>query len=213
MLTHEHRDAFSDDVLLQHVGNGCEECFALLFHRHFRQVFALAFKILRERSEAEDILQEVFLAIFLQRERFDPAKGSVKTWILQFAYFRSLLRRRYLRVRNFYKQEEVVEGQQIRAGSSDNIAGMNRSEWTRFVESGIGKLNGRQRQTIEMVHFEGRTLKEVADILRESLPNTRNYYYRGLKALRVYLEVTAEAQTAKQEGLLGRKNAYHLESE
>jgi RNA polymerase sigma-70 factor (ECF subfamily) len=213
MLAHDHRDAISDDVLLQHVGNGCEECFALLFHRYFRQVFALAFKILRERSEAEDILQEVFLAIFLQRERFDPAKGSVKTWILQFAYFRSLLRRRYLRVRNFYKQEEVVEGQQIRAGSSDNIAGMNRSEWTRFVESGIGKLNGRQRQTIEMVHFEGRTLKEVADILRESLPNTRNYYYRGLKALRVYLEVTAEAQTARQEALLGRKNAYHLKSE
>jgi hypothetical protein len=56
-------------------------------------------------------------------------------------------------------------------------------------------------------------LKEVADILRESLPNTRNYYYRGLKALRVYLEVTAEAQTARQEALLGRKNAYHLKSE
>jgi hypothetical protein len=65
MLTHEHIDGFADDVLLQHVGNGCEECFALLFHRYFRQVFALAFKILRERSEAEDILQEVFLAIFL----------------------------------------------------------------------------------------------------------------------------------------------------
>jgi RNA polymerase sigma-70 factor, ECF subfamily len=212
MSEHGHPDALSDDGLLQNVRSGCQECFALLFHRYFRQTFAVAFKILRDRSEAEDILQEVFLAIYLQRERFDPAKGSVKTWILQFAYFRSLLRRRYLRVRNFYKQEEVVEGQQIRAGSSDNIAGMNRNEWTRFVESGIGKLNGRQRQTIEMVHFEGRTLKEAADILRESLPNTRNYYYRGLKALRVYLEVTAEAHTAKQEAAIGRKNAYHLES-
>ena len=213
MLTHEHIDGLADDVLLHHLGDGCEECFALLFHRYFRQVFGLAFKILRERSEAEDILQEVFLAIFLQRERFDPAKGSVKTWILQFAYFRSLLRRRYLRVRNFYKQEEVVEGQQIRAGSSESIAGMNRSEWTRFVESGIGKLNGRQRETIEMVHFEGCTLKEASEILRESLPNTRNYYYRGLKALRIYLEVTAEGQTAKQEAALGRRNAYHFESE
>jgi RNA polymerase sigma-70 factor (ECF subfamily) len=200
-------------VLLQRVNDGCEECFALLFHRYFRHVFGLAFKILRERSEAEDILQEVFLAIFLQRERFDPAKGSVKTWILQFAYFRSLLRRRYLRIRNFYKQQEVLEGQQIRAGSPESIAGMNRSEWTRFVESGIGKLNAPQRQTIQMVHFEGRTLKEAAEILRESLPNTRNYYYRGLKALRVYLEVTAEAQTAKQEAILGRMNAYHLKSE
>ena len=40
MLTHEHLDGLADDVLLQRVGNGCEECFALLFHRYFRQVFA-----------------------------------------------------------------------------------------------------------------------------------------------------------------------------
>src|SRR5258708_28711694 len=145
MLTHEHIDGFSDDVLAQHVGNGFEECFALLFHRYFRQVFVLAFKILRERSEAEDLLQEVFLAIFLQRERFDAAKGSVKTWILQFAYFRSLLRRRYLRVRNFYKQEEVVEGQQIRAGSSESLAGMNRSERTQFGGSRIRTVHARHR--------------------------------------------------------------------
>ncbi len=59
-----------DDVLLEH------ECFALLFHRYFRQVFVLAFKILRERSEAEDILHDVLVAIFLPRERFDPTKRS-----------------------------------------------------------------------------------------------------------------------------------------
>jgi RNA polymerase sigma-70 factor (ECF subfamily) len=63
MLTHEHLDGFSDDVLLQQIGDGCEECFALLFHCYFRQVFGVAFKILRERSEAEDILKEVFLSI------------------------------------------------------------------------------------------------------------------------------------------------------
>ncbi len=49
MLTHEHRDALSDDVLLERVGNGCEECFALLFHRYFRQVFVLALKGLARR--------------------------------------------------------------------------------------------------------------------------------------------------------------------
>src|SRR5260370_42276293 len=103
----------------------------------------------------------------------------------------SLWLRLYLRVRNCYKQEEVVEGQQIRAGSSESIAGMNRSGWTRFVESGIGKLNARQRQTIEMVHFEGRTFKEAANILKGSLPNRRNYYYTRMKALRGNLEVTA----------------------
>jgi DNA-directed RNA polymerase specialized sigma24 family protein len=92
MFEHEHLATLTDDPLLQNVGNGCEECLALLSHRYFRQVFAVAFRILRDRQETKDILQEVFLAIFLQRERFDPSKGCVKTWILQFAYFRSLLR-------------------------------------------------------------------------------------------------------------------------
>jgi len=213
MFEHEHFGALSDVELLQNVSGGCEECFALLFHRYCRPVFSVAYKILRDHSEAEDILQEVFLAIFLQRERFDPTKGTVKTWILQFAYFRSLLRRRHLRVRNFYKQEEIQEGQQIRVGSAECIFGMNRGEWTRFVESGISKLNSRQRETIEMVHFQGLTLKEASENLRESLPNTRNYYYRGLKALRAFLGVKVEAQAAKESSALERNGACRLESE
>jgi RNA polymerase sigma-70 factor (ECF subfamily) len=80
--------------LLRHVGEGCNDCFALLFHRYCRQAFSVSFRILRDRSETEDILQEVFLAIYLQLERFDPARGTVRTWILQFAYFKALLRRR-----------------------------------------------------------------------------------------------------------------------
>jgi DNA-directed RNA polymerase specialized sigma24 family protein len=102
MSPHEHFDSLADDDLLRNIVQGCTDCFALLFHRYCRQVFSVSFRIIRDKPETEDILQEVFLSIFLQQERYDPARGSIRTWILQFAYFKSLLRRRYLRIRHFY---------------------------------------------------------------------------------------------------------------
>src|SRR5262249_44643019 len=138
----------SDEVLVRCVGEGCAECFAALFQRYCRQVFSVSFKILRDRLEAEDLLQEVFLAIYLQREKYDPSRGSVKTWILQFAYFKSLLRRRYLRIRSFYTQEELAEAHEFHRRQPSELRGLSSAEWARFVESGISALNPKQRQVM-----------------------------------------------------------------
>jgi DNA-directed RNA polymerase specialized sigma24 family protein len=125
MLSHEHVDSLADDELLRNVVQGCTDCFALLFHRYCRQVFSVSFRIIRDKAETEDILQEVFLSIFLQQERYDPSRGSVRTWILQFAYFKSLLRRRYLRIRHFYNYEEVSEAREMRGSESHELRGMS----------------------------------------------------------------------------------------
>src|SRR5882762_8567638 len=160
MSPHEHFDSLADDDLLRNIVEGCTDCFALLFHRYCRQVFSVSFRIIRDKAEAEDILQEVFLSIYQQQERYDPSRGSVRTWILQFAYFKSLLRRRYLHIRNFYKNEEVSEAREIRRVNSSEPLGLSPTEWARYVESGISALNPKQRQVIELVHFEGYTLQE-----------------------------------------------------
>src|SRR4029077_8036066 len=99
---HEHAGLLTDEALLHNIAHGCEDCFDLLFLRFFRSVLNLAYKIIRDRPEAEDVLQEVFLAIHQQRERFDPSVGSARTWVLQFAYYKSLKRRTYLWNRQFY---------------------------------------------------------------------------------------------------------------
>ncbi len=212
MLHHEHLDALADEDLLRNIGQGCSDCFALIFHRYCRQVFSVSYRILRDKAETEDILQEVFLSIFLQQERFDPARGSVRTWILQFAYFKALLRRRYLNIRNFYKQEEHAEGREIQGRQSPDLLGMSSTEWARYVETGISGLRSRQRRVIELVHFEGYTLQEAAEILRESLANTRNLYYRGLKELREFLQGKAAPENARETAGVERKNAYRFGS-
>src|ERR1700741_3811393 len=186
-MSHSHANSLSDETLVHNITSGCCDCFAVLFERYCRHVISIAIRILRDRQEAEDIAQEVFLAIFLQRERFDASRGSAKTWILQFAYFKSLLRRRYLRIRSFYTQEELADSQDLRRRLPSDLLGLSSYEWTRFVESGIALLNPKQRRVMELVHFEGYTLQETSEIVRETLSNTRNYYYRGLKALRTFL--------------------------
>jgi RNA polymerase sigma-70 factor, ECF subfamily len=212
MSPHEHAESLPDDQLLANIKQGCSACFEQLFHRYCRQVYSVAFRILRDRAETEDIVQEVFLSIFLQQERFDPARGSLRTWILQFAYFKALLRRRYLNVRNFYKQEELSETNDMRKNQRTETLGLTAVEWARYVESGIAALNAKQRHVIELVHFEGYTLQEAAENSRESLSNTRNYYYRGLRALRDFLVARKAVKKATEGVKLGRNDAYGFES-
>jgi DNA-directed RNA polymerase specialized sigma24 family protein len=110
MAAHEHAGLLTDEALLHNIAHGCEDCFDLLFLRFFRPTLRLAFKILREKTEAEDIVQEVFLAIHQQRERFDPSVGTARTWVLQFAYYKSLKRRTYLWNRQFYAPHVDEDG-------------------------------------------------------------------------------------------------------
>jgi RNA polymerase sigma-70 factor, ECF subfamily len=212
MSTHEHLEGLADGALLQNMAEGCSDCFALLFRRYWRQVFAITFRILRDRAEAEDILQEVFLAIYQQQERFDPSRGNVRTWVLQFAYFKALLRRRYLRIRNFYKSEEISEAHEVRRTAPSQLLGLSSSEWARYVEAGIGTLNPKQRQVIELVHFQGYTLREAAEVAGETLANTRNNYYRGLKALRNSLNEKTSREISKAFVLVRNGDAYRVRS-
>ena len=185
---HQHDPQLSDEELLTNVCTECCECFALLFQRHYRAVFATAWKILRDRGEAEDVAQEVFLSIYKQREQYDPNRGSARSWILAFAYFKALIRRRYLRIRSFYAVDELSALDETLLDVCWRSQSLNSEEWKDYVEKALASLRGRQRQTIELIHFEGYTLQEVSVIMQEGLSNTKNHYYRGMKSLRNFLD-------------------------
>ena len=90
--------SMNDVELLQSMRNGCEKSFDELFARYWKLVFAIAWNITRHRSEAEDIVQDVFLTIYVRSSEYDAARASVRTWIAQFAHFKALVRRRSLQV-------------------------------------------------------------------------------------------------------------------
>src|SRR5262249_38212712 len=151
-------------------------------------------------GEAEVARQNILMEIQKRANKSDPAKGSAKTWILQYAYHRSLSRRQYLALRNFYDRHETTEIEVVESNCPDvPWRGLTFQEWRRGHQPGLATRNEKQRKKLEMACFHGLLLSEIAERTKESLPNVRHHYYRGLKALRRFLqsENNSEVQPRK----------------
>jgi DNA-directed RNA polymerase specialized sigma24 family protein len=86
---------------MEQLRHGHPDAVPILFDRFHQLVLKIALRILRETTEAEDVMQDIFIEIFKKSGQFDPEKVSAKTWILQYAYLHSLSRRQYLALRHF----------------------------------------------------------------------------------------------------------------
>ena len=161
----------SDEDVIERLRQGHSDALSLLFDRFYRLVLRIAVRILRDPGEAEDVMQDVFLEIFNKAAQFDPAKGSAKTWVLQYAYHRSLTRRQYLALRSFYDRHQISEREVSECNSVDvSWRGLTFREWRRVIEQGLATLNEKQRRTIELVCFEGFLLSEIAERTRSRCP-------------------------------------------
>jgi RNA polymerase sigma-70 factor (ECF subfamily) len=147
----------------------------------------VAVRILRDSSEADDLLQEVFLFIHRKSEVFDPSKCSARSWIVQMTYHRAIDRRRYLKSRHFYTcvgldgTTEVVDP---RSQNREEDARLGSWVGNTTIEALLGTLTEEQRNTLSLHFYEGYTFAEIAAKLHQSLGNIRNHYYRGLDKLR-----------------------------
>ena len=184
----QHR---SDEWLLSRVQVGESEALAWLFRRYARQIRGIGYKILRDRGEAEDLVQDVFLYIHKKCRSFQCLKGGARSWIFQIAYTQALIRRRQLKSRGFYSPgiPEAVsesEGQSIfGAKYDDSVEGFfGRNGWRKVLDS----LTECQRETFRLHFFEGFTFTEIAEKMGQSYVNIRHHYYRGLEKLRKYAD-------------------------
>jgi RNA polymerase sigma-70 factor (ECF subfamily) len=164
------------------------DALGLLLRRYARLVHKVAAAILRDAAEAEDVTQEVFLEIYRKSHLYNPARGTVKVWLLQYAYHRTLRRKEVLRRRAAYRGEplELVEG---RVEPAPRHLSREESRW--LIRAGLAQLPERQRTTLELVFLEDLPLKDVALRLRVSLGCARHYYYRGLARLKVWAQTRA----------------------
>jgi RNA polymerase sigma-70 factor, ECF subfamily len=176
-----------DDIgVMRELQAGNDDALAVLYDRYYNAVLGVGLRVLRDRGEAEDILQNVFLEIADRVGQFDPGRGTVLVWIMQCAYARSLNRRNYLLVRRFYANVAMSDLTEFEQGAL-RLYSEAPQECARFVREALALLNEQQRRTIEMVHFEGLNLKDVAARTEQSFSNARHHYYRGMAKLREHL--------------------------
>jgi RNA polymerase sigma-70 factor (ECF subfamily) len=97
----------ADARLVAAMRDGDGEALANLVRRYSRLVHRVAVDMLNDTAEAEDVAQDVFLEIYRNARQYDPTRGSVKVWLLQYAYHRTLRRKQMLSRRAAYRGEPL----------------------------------------------------------------------------------------------------------
>ncbi len=182
------RPAESDEDLLLRAEAGDRSAVSMLFDRYATLMLSIGLTVLRDRHEAEDLVQEIFLGLFGKIKGFDPAKGSGRSWIIQIAYRRAFDKRSYLTRRSFYcgtdlgcSANTLESAPAIEDQFADKIAAEQ-------LRAAFKTLSEKQRITLELYFFQGFELREISEQLGESFENTRHFYYRGLEHLRRAVE-------------------------
>jgi RNA polymerase sigma-70 factor (ECF subfamily) len=176
----------SDEALIAEVCLGSREALAILFRRYARLIRGIALRVLKDASEADDLLQDVFLLIHRLSRTFNGSKGSAQSWILQVTYRRAISRRRYLNSRHFYTQveldEQSFEVAEPRCGRSQDPVDSILAELD--MQKMWGTLSEDQQKTLRLHFIEGFTLDEIATMLGQTKGNIRHHSFRGLERLR-----------------------------
>jgi RNA polymerase sigma-70 factor, ECF subfamily len=179
-----------DEILLQMIARGNTEAVSALFRSYARQVWSIGQRILQDKTEAEDLVQEVFLYIHRKSGLFDRTRGSARSWIIQVAYTQAFLRRRELKSHGFYRSEIACKSVEYDQ-RSDNAAPYDQTVEGLFGRNGwkevMNSLTEDQRETLRLHFFEGHTFAEIGEKLGQSYANVRNHHYRGLEKLRKVL--------------------------
>jgi RNA polymerase sigma-70 factor (ECF subfamily) len=175
---------FSDEELMAGLQAKNAKALDLLFSRYSRLVLGIALRILNDRNEAEDVVQEVFFSLYQKAILYDPAKGTAKGWIVQVAFSRARDRRAHLGRRGFYSGTDIESLDDTLVGQTDveHEVGV-RLDFSQ-LQCAFEDLTIVQRKTLELFYFEGLDLREISERLREPFGNVRHHFYRGLERLR-----------------------------
>ena len=176
------RDA-SDAALVMAIGRWRQEALGEAYRRHGGAVFALARRVASD-ALAEEVTQEVFLRLWTRPERFDPERGSLRSFLLADAHGRAV---DLLRSEAARRDRESADARRAAAAGyrvEDEVMDLAVGEHVKAV---MGSLPDTERQAIELAYFGGLTYKEVADLLAVPEGTTKARIRAGLRRMRAQL--------------------------
>lgn len=174
----------SDVELLKAIVRQDETALAELYDRYRVILFGLLIRILNNRDEAEDVLQEVFLQVWRQAKDFDENRGRPFTWLVTLARSRGIDRLRSLAAR---ERVALAGAREASEEVSDAVADAFRSEQRGLVSNALAQLPEEQKQALMLAYFDGLTQSEIATKLGAPLGTVKTRMRTGLIKLRELL--------------------------
>ena len=177
----------SDEELLESIARGDEQALATLYDRYGHLAYGLALRVLRDRTLAEDAVQDAFLAAWRTAVSFDPTRGNARTWLL------TLVHRRAVDVvrREERRRGDPLDDLPVDSGDSTDEAAEVRDE-RRRVQAALARLTPDQREALELAYYGGLSQSELAERLGVPLGTVKSRMFAGLGRLRDLLEAGGE---------------------
>lgn len=171
----------SDATLVVAIGRYRQEALAEAYRRHAGAVFALARRLLNEHNLAEEVVQEVFFRLWDAPEKFDAARGSLRSYLLAQCHGRSV---DLIRSEQSRRQREVKEHRQRAEAGYD----VEHEVWdlavAEHVREALVDVPEDERKAIELAYFQGHTYREVALILNQPEGTVKSRIRAGMRRMR-----------------------------
>lgn len=185
--------ALDDRALIALVTQGDASAFEAIYDRYSRPCFSLALRILGDRQFAQDVVQEVFLAVWRDAYRFDAARGGFSSYLLSMTHHKAVdAVRREENLRKRRTSADVLEWTESdEAPVADEVWSRLRAE---RVRAALAELPEAQREALALAYFGGYTQREIAGFTGTPLGTIKTRMLAGMRKMRVVLdgELTVE---------------------
>jgi len=174
----------SDGTLVVAIGRWRDDALAEAFRRHAGAVYALARRVLGDGTSAEEVVQEVFLRLWNAPDRFDPDRGSLRSFLLAQAHGRAVDLVRADTSRRRREEHQVLASAEAGYDIEHEVLDLAVAE---HVKRAVNSLPVDERKAIELAYFGGHTYREVAVLLHEPEGTIKSRIRSGLRRMRVAL--------------------------
>ncbi len=176
----------TDDALLAAIQGRDESAIAALYDRYGGLAFGLAYRILGERSAAEDVVQDAFLGVWRRAVSFEAGRGSVRTWLLSIVHHRAIDRLRGVAGRA--RLDVPIDDFERVFAVGDAWGEVEVRVQREVLQKCLVELPEAQRQTIEMAYFSGYTQQEIASAMSVPVGTVKGRLRIGLQKMRSMLQ-------------------------
>jgi RNA polymerase sigma-70 factor (ECF subfamily) len=173
----------ADEAALARMAQGDHDGLVELYDRHARAIYSLALRILQDRAEAEDVVQDVFAQVWTQAARYDTSRGAVAAWMLMMARSRAIDRLRAKRARPDNTADTRATLNMPDAGVPQDLQLLSAEEVARLRRA-LAELPLLQRVALELAYYEGLTHAEIAERLEEPLGTVKTRIRQAVIRLR-----------------------------
>jgi len=174
-----------DRELVQRIGRGDQDAFKGLFGRYAPSAMALARRVARQPSLAEEIVQEAFLAVWRNPSGYDQQRGSVRAWLMGMVHHRAVDAVRREESQRRRVEESMVSDPVVSPDPADDVADqIDLPEERKAVRAALDGLPEEQRQVIELMYFGGLSQTAISEQLSLPLGTVKSRTLLGMRRLR-----------------------------